>query len=487
VDQAGLFNQWVSLGTYYMTNNDYVYTTDATGEFQGDHCGAGQYCRLGVDAVKFVRRGTTYLPHTITSGWTSSVTVHNNGGGPAKVYVAIFDSNGSLQCSAFPVPDVPAHGNETFALTSTSCPPAASGRVDASQNVAVVVENRSGALGYAYTGQTLPATTLRLPQTLGNPSSVWHTNIRALNTGSSPTNITTNFYNPDGSVPSGGTSTLPNVAANGSGEVTQSLPSSYWGAARMTANQPIAAVVRVSDSSAHRRLGYTGVPVAASTVWLPFVMTRLGNDWGATIWVQNTTAVNSTVTVDFFQEGSSSVYRTTGAVSLPANGLTVFNLRTTYYDLGEGWYGSARVTAGAPVAVVVNQLNDTWIDGATYEGIPASAGSTMVVLPYVARRNGCYSSNFTVRNLGSNTATVTINYYEADGRLALSVPNQSVVSHKLYNLHTAPPAGLPNPFSGSVGIVSTNNRPIAATSNMLDYLCGPNGPNDTISYTGVNR
>lgn len=69
VDQEGLPNatfpqsEWVSIGLYYLTNNSYVYTTDVTGEAFGGHC-PGTYCRLLVDAVKFVHRPTSrlYLP-----------------------------------------------------------------------------------------------------------------------------------------------------------------------------------------------------------------------------------------------------------------------------------------------------------------------------------------------------------------------------------------------------------------------------------------
>jgi murein DD-endopeptidase MepM/ murein hydrolase activator NlpD len=475
INQNNIFDDWASLGTFYLQSpTEYVQLYDDTDEPSFSK-------KIAADSVKF-SASIVHLPYVRnTGGWVSSIVVRNNSTSPVQFTINYYNTSGGLV-----TPTTAEIAGNASAILTAPTGHEGSAVVVASQDVAVVVENRSGALGYAYTGQTSPATTLRLPQTLGNPSSVWHTNIRALNTGSSPTNITTNFYNPDGSVPSGGISTLPNVAVNGSGEVIQSLPSSYWGAARMTANQPIAAVVRVSDSSAHRRLGYTGMPVAASTVWLPFVMTRLGNDWGATIWVQNTTGTDSTVSIDFYNEGGWA--GSTGASTLKANAMALFNLRTTYYGLGEGWYGSARVTAGVPVAVVVNQLNDRIpTQGASYEGVPASAGSTTVILPRVVRESlpsGCYTSNFTVRNLGSGNATITIYYYNANGTQAATPVSDTVVAHKVYNLKTAPPNGLPNPFYGSVKIVSTNNRSIAATSNLLDSYCGTN---DAISYTAVNR
>ncbi|MDY7078901.1 MAG: hypothetical protein SXV54_18460, partial [Chloroflexota bacterium] len=78
-----------------------------------------------------------------------------------------------------------------------------------------------------------------------------------------------------------GTESLDDVAPNGSGKVDHSgLPNQYYGAGRMSANQPLASVVQVSDSSIYRRLGYSGLAAGDDRVWLPFVMTRLGNDWG---------------------------------------------------------------------------------------------------------------------------------------------------------------------------------------------------------------
>ena len=60
VDQDGLYKQWVSIGIYRMVPGNYVYITDGTGEGSGVHCGSGQWCQLGIDAVKFVKRDTLY-------------------------------------------------------------------------------------------------------------------------------------------------------------------------------------------------------------------------------------------------------------------------------------------------------------------------------------------------------------------------------------------------------------------------------------------
>ena len=95
VDQASLPNsqysdsEWVSIGTFSSLNymvypNLTVYTTDATQEIYGQHCGAGKWCNLIVDAVKFIRSGTVFLPDIKTfGGWNSTLYVRNDGAGKA--------------------------------------------------------------------------------------------------------------------------------------------------------------------------------------------------------------------------------------------------------------------------------------------------------------------------------------------------------------------------------------------------------------------
>ncbi len=78
VDQYGLYDQWVSIGIYRMVPGSWVFTIDNTGESVSFHCGQGQWCNLGVDAIKFVRRDTLYQPHWRGGQlWTRNVPIIN--------------------------------------------------------------------------------------------------------------------------------------------------------------------------------------------------------------------------------------------------------------------------------------------------------------------------------------------------------------------------------------------------------------------------
>ena len=485
-----LYENW---GTTDVTPGTYaIHTCPNT----TDLCDCSNPLPMGMHTVQagrvtYVGLFPVWLPYVLGNynGWNSAIVVRNNSDTyQAQVNTTYFNLDGTVwqQTQTY----IPTRASATLTPPSGF---AGSALVVSSEDIGVVVENRkSGWYAYAYTGQSAPNTIGYLPQILQYLATVWHTNIQAMNTGVQPTTITINFYRQNGTPAPNGTTTLANVAVNGSGDVEQYMSNGdtlYVG--RTSAAQPVAGVVRISDNSNYRRLGYSSIPVADTKVWLPFVMTRLGNDWGAALWIQNTTGTGTTATARFYQNGGQSGI---GTVQLPANGLATINLRTDYaqYGLPAGWYGSAQVTASVPIAVVVNQLNDGAYLGASYEGIPNSAGSTTVFLPRVVRKEltgQCYYSNFTVRNLGSTAANLTIQYYDETGTLRATVNDTGISSEKIYNLYSSPPAGLPQNFRGSAMIISTNGQPLVATSNLLYYYSAPTctSRDDTISYTGVNR
>jgi hypothetical protein len=159
VDQYGLNNQWVSIGTYRMAAGDYVYTHDATGEASNQHCTG--WCSLGVDAVKFVRCGTTYAPDIRQgNGWSSTFSVRSNGG-DARVTFNLFDGNGVRKCYGTML--IAAHASIPWTCSSISGEH--SFVVDGSQDLSVVVvQERSSpyALG-SYTGVAVSSTEIHVP------------------------------------------------------------------------------------------------------------------------------------------------------------------------------------------------------------------------------------------------------------------------------------------------------------------------------------
>jgi len=439
--------------------------------------------------------GRVYLSdlRNAVSGWTSEFYVRNDGTESRDVKITYYTAQGT-NTTVETCPNVDPNERCWIPMNvGQRLPPGVTGSafIDGAEAASVVVETRNATAGsgYAYTGRTVPTATLYLPVTI-DLSPSWLMRFQVLNTGPASANITSRFFRPDGTTRA--IQTVYGVPANGLSlefPVSDFAPyNDYYGTGTVsTAVQPLATTVHISDTT-HRRLGYSGLSAIDTTVWLPFVMTRnTTTDWGSVIWAQNTSTTGTTVSVDFYDEDQLSP-RLTISQAVSGRGLALFNLRTNHYGLGWGWYGSARVRANQRLAVVVNQFKDNQTLGASYEGVPASAGTTTVILPKVVRPlSGCYYSNFTVRNLGGSSASVTIRYYNAGGSLVTS-SNDTVVSHRVYNLYTGTPDGqaFPTPpFDGSVVVASTNGQPIAATSNLLDY-CG-SSPTDTVSFTGINR
>lgn len=117
VDQKGLGetaeSEWVSLAIYGMTGGNYVYMTDASGEGVSYHCGDGQYCELGADAVKLEGRSTVYQAQWRgDQAWSMNVAIIDNtpqlgspsppvgSGGPNLSYLP---GSGALQTESYPV------------------------------------------------------------------------------------------------------------------------------------------------------------------------------------------------------------------------------------------------------------------------------------------------------------------------------------------------------------------------------------------------
>lgn len=244
IDQNDLNNQWISVGAYRMKPGAYVWTHDATGEIFNQHC-SGNWCQLGIDAVKFVRRGTVYAPDARynNGGWTSKVTIRNNGGGLATMLIKALQSNGVAACTTN-APTLFAHQSLTYSCPSTSV---ASFIIEADQDMSVVVsqERSSPYTHEAYAGVDNPTSEVLVPIVQRNNSG-WYSDLFIQNAGSTNTSVNLQFMGA-----AGGCILTPctynNQATIAPGARVSLALSSYtvdgfYGTVRVTnsANQPLA-------------------------------------------------------------------------------------------------------------------------------------------------------------------------------------------------------------------------------------------------------
>jgi hypothetical protein len=245
--------------------------------------------------VKFVRRGTNYLPHLIGStNWTSRIAVRNNGGGPAFAKLLFFDAYGNVQCTTFT--DTPISTNDfmTFNIGSTFCPQAASASVDTSQDTAMIVQedqNASGTDGYngiaavdlinASWGQA--GTTLFAPVIMNNYYG-WTSELVLFNASSSTASGSITYYG--GAYPGGITYPFSGLAPN------QTLRTNFAGAtntlysARIGSSRPLAGIVRQYSGSVNE--AYNALSTGSTANYAPLIMNNYYG-WDTSVTVQNTT------------------------------------------------------------------------------------------------------------------------------------------------------------------------------------------------------
>ena len=139
--------------------------------------------------------------------------------------------------------------------------------------------------------------------------------------------------------------------------------------------------------------------------------------------IQNLDPADASATLVFYnQDGtireSVPVTITGGSVAIyaamPLSSATAFN-------------GSLVISSDKPLAVIANILNTTGTARAAYDG--SSSGSTTVSLPLLQKNNGgsLWTSNFSVQNAGTGTASVTVNYSDCapSAQTPVSIPEGS--------------------------------------------------------------
>lgn len=426
VDQNGLNNQWVSIGTYRMNPGNSVWTHDATGEALGSHCGANAWCELGVDAVKFVRRGTVYAPDTrYSNGWTSEVTLRNNGGGLAKTLVKFLDSNGSVVCSNLPT----LSAKQSITLSCNNSQIVAT-TLDASQDTSLSVTNKRTSSPYSsgsYAGIVANKTssTFYVPlasRLLASASGqLSNSELEIQNAGTAPVNVNIQMI---GAAGVWGNYNKPTVAIPGSGSFNYNL--SLENAANLPNGWYGSAVVSVSGSGkiaviSNFRTGSNTVQTfnafnaeSLSTNWrIPLFTSRLANGLSTPIAIQNLSSamipingVTLNCTVDPSSSGTNFTKQNTTAI--PVNGAYYFNPVTDTSFQGN-WYGSCTLSSGGNNVVSFVQMRYVGAgntdNAAAYEAMRGNGTDKRAVFPlYQKILTDGSATAVTIQNLSSTSA-----------------------------------------------------------------------------------
>lgn len=262
-----------------------------------------------------------------------------------------------------------------------------------------------------------PTTTVYLPnitKTLGGPSG-WVTPFIVQNVGFFATTLEVSFYRfSDGGFvtcrkitglePSRSFADVPNNDAD--------LPdNSQFSVVVKSFGSEIVSVVNEQAGAGDRAeaLSYVGLTSGATRVGLPYVAKSAGG-WLTTIVVQNLGAAETNVTATFTSVDGARTATLTRSI---APGRSRFIDPGSEPDLMTGIEYSAILSAGQPVAAVVNAHNDA--PGVarpraySYNGVAALAREVTYV-PLVARNAGGRTSRVIVQSLGAATDDVRLTF-----------------------------------------------------------------------------
>lgn len=478
VDQYGLNNQWVSIGSYRMKPGAYVYTHDATGEVFEEHCGAGVWCQLGVDAVRFVRRGTIHASDVRynNGGWTSTITIRNNGGGLATALIKFLQSNGAVACSTTTV-TLFAHQSHIYQCTSTAV---ASAIVESSQDMSVVVsqERSSPYTHEAYAGVGNPASDVRVALVHRNNSG-WFSDLFIQNAGSATTNVTTEFI-PAPGFGSNQTFTWNNIAPGARQQVNTTAlaigngSGVFVGSVRVTnsAGQPLAvASTQYKDSGGvSQMMESSNTEPAVAVAYAPLIQ---NNNAGWLTGLNLSRTGGGTFDVRYYRSDTGA--ECTNQLVLGNNPHVIYPAPPAGNPCPVTPLARLQVSSAGMVAAV-NQLQGT-ANAATYPAIATPARTAIIAK---VRRDSGWSDGIVIGNFNGATANVTVRLFNANGSLN-STPVNNVALGSNRNLVVL--GQVPVGFNGSA--VITADQPVAVQAN--SWKSG-GGSGDVIgSYPATHR
>jgi len=429
--------------------------------------------------LAWLRVLATYLPDIKANynGWTSEIVIRNDGATTKKVTITYLYSNGNYAGKK----DLEIPHNGTKSHRPTDAPTylynfTGSAIVSASEDVSVVVENNNGERSNNYNGISAggldpgwgqTGTDIYVPLVKYRHGSEDKTSrFYILNTGTANATVTIYGYDENGDQkfnPPPTTVLAPNALWS------PRVPSSA-GFGRFSAwidsTQPLAVVVAEEQHTSNTVYKIQNAFASGdTTVFAPQVKRNWVNGDFTTLAVQTTNGVGTNVTVTYYPNSGGTC---SDSAWVSGNGYHVF-LANQAPGCPDEFVGSARVSGGQPLAVLVNETSEKG-----YSGFLSS--SQTVVLPHV--RTGGWHTGIRVMNAdGGSPTSGTIYFYNSDGSSAGSANFTISGGYESVNLGQDVPGG----FNGSA--IITVDRPIVTSV----ILTQPNDRLHTMMYNGSNR
>lgn len=231
----------------------------------------------------------------------------------------------------------------------------------------------------------------------------------------------------------------------------------WAGGATITSSQPVVAVARPHVGA--EVASYNSFASGSLTSYAPMLFKKaFGGTYNSALYVQNLHASNTaTVAVNY--------YTSAGALTCTVNDTIAPRSSKGYWlpsvgCLPDGWVGGAVVTSTQNIVTVGRPHVGSEV--MTYDGF--ASGNTTSYLPMLFKKafGGTYNAAFYIQNVNaSNTANVTISYYNEAGALSCTVTDTvAALASKGYWL---PSVGcLPDGWVGGVEV--TSSQPIVTVA-----------------------
>jgi subtilisin family serine protease len=407
-----------------------------------------------------------YLPYVVKAadGWTSTIIVRNPLAQATSATVSFLGPGGATVASVSA--SLNGFGATTLPLQTVAEVPAGfrgAAVIEAGGGITALVEqDRAGSSRHGYLGVSSGAPRLYAPlvEKGGRRGS---TVLYVQNLADARETATVSYYSLGGALLGQDSATLPPraVAAVHLAE-TASLTDGFVGAAVIDSAGGGLGAVAAQIGSSGGATSYLVPNEAAATLAAPLVFKR-ARGWSTGVQVLNAGAAPAQVTISYSRPaGVPAPIQETIAIP-PWGSATLYQPANP--TLPDEYVGSATITAasGGPLVAVVNQARADSSLVMTYPAAPS--GGTVVDVPLVTKDYGGWTAGLRVQNIATDTAEVSVIYYDQTGRPLYTAQN-TLAPGDGTTYTPASITALPWGFQGTATVTS-NGRPLAAVVNLL--------------------
>jgi hypothetical protein len=250
----------------------------------------------------------------------------------------------------------------------------------------------------------------------------------------------------------------------------------------VSSDQPLFALVNaVTASGATPNVAATHSGFSSdetgSPLYIPWVVCGY-YDYNSMVAVQNAGTGDTTITVDFYQSGSSTPAQSYNFTNVSPGESVFLDMTADPYktDLetttSNGFFGSIMASStgdSTPLAAVVNDTNPTGSFLRSYNAVQTS--SNALYAPQVTANYYGFSSGFTLQNPNGSAATVDVTYYASGATTPTTSQTFSIEAYSAQPTYLPSVPGMPADFNGTA--VISSSLPIMGIANHDHVPAGP--------------